>query len=188
MNITPLFPTPIGSIPNFITSKERLQIWDEIKNIPHVSHKAIEGDGYSTHGKDVRFLDRNKKIKDRIQTALDEYNETCGNFPSKITDIWSNIQNSGSKLNQHSHPGVYISGALYINVGEDDKIYFHNPNQYVYFTNKKNFTPYNYETSWISVHNCQLILFPSWLRHGNDNVINKMDERIVISFNSLDRQ
>ena len=93
-----------------------------------------------------------------------------------------------SKLNQHSHPGVNISGALYINVGEDDKIYFHNPNQYVYFTNKKNFTPYNYETSWISVNNCQLILFPSWLRHGNDNVINKMDERIVISFNSLDRQ
>ncbi len=186
MNITPLFPTPIGSIPNFITSKERLQIWDQIKNIPHVSHKAIEGDGYSTHGKFSKFL--NKKIKDRIQTALDEYNEISGNRLSKLDNIWSNVQNAGSKLNQHSHAGSDISGALYINVAEDDKLYFHNPNQYVYFMNKKNFTPYNYETSSISVHNCQLILFPSWLRHGNDNVINKMDERIVVSFNSLNSQ
>ena len=185
MNIKPLFPTPIGSILNFITSKERLQIWDEIKNIPHVSHKAIEGDGYSTHGKDVRFLDRNKKIKDRIQTALDEYNETCGNFPSEIIDIWSNIQNSGSKLNQHSHPGVNISGALYINVGEDDKLYFHNPNPYVYFTPRKDLTSYNIEYQAIGVKNCELVLFPSWLRHGNDNVINKMDGRIVVSFNSV---
>ena len=183
MNIVPIFPTPIAIKLDFITSKERLQLWDRIKKIDHISHKAIEGDGYSTHGKFPKFLDKN--IKNRIQIALDEYNETCGNFPSKIVDIWSNIQNAGSKLNQHSHPTSEVSGALYINVAEDDKLYFHNPNQYVYFTKKKNFTPYNYESYWISVHNCQLVLFPSWLRHGNDNVINKMDGRIVVSFNSV---
>ena len=65
-----------------------------------------------------------KNIKDRIQITLDEYNETTGNLPSKIGDIWSNIQNAGSKLNQHSHPTSEVSGALYINVAEDDKLYF----------------------------------------------------------------
>ena len=185
MNIVPLFPTPIGIKVDFITSKERLHLWDQIKNIPHISHKAIEGDGHSTHGKFSRFLDR--KIKDRIQIALNEYNETCGNYPSKITDIWSNIQNSGSKLKQHSHAGCEVSGALYINVAEDDKICFHNPNQLVYFTSTKKLTPFNYEYHWISVKNCQLVLFPSWLRHGNDNIINKMDGRIVISFNSVNK-
>ena len=56
-------------------------------------------------------------------------------------------------------------------------------------TNKerKKLTPYNYESHWISVKNCQLVLFPSWLRHGNDNVINKMDGRIVVSFNSVNK-
>ena len=60
-------------------------------------------------------------------------------------------------------------------------------NQFVYFTDKKKYTPYNYEYHSIPVENCQLVLFPGWLRHGNDNVINKMDERIVISFNSSSR-
>ena len=183
MNIAPIFPTPIGIKVDFITSKERLQLWDRIKKIDHNPHGAIIGEGYSTHGKFPKFLD--KKIQDRIQSALDEYNETCGNFPSKIVDIWSNIQNSGSKLKQHSHAGCDISGALYINVAEDDKLYFHNPNPLVYFTSTKKLTPYNYESHWISVKNCQLVLFPSWLRHGNDNVINKMDGRIVVSFNSV---
>ena len=186
MNIVPIFPTHIAIKLDFITSKERLQLWDRIKKIDHISHKAIEGDGYSTHGKFPKFL--NKNIKDRIQVALDEYNETSGNFPSKIGDqIWSNIQNAGSKLNQHSHPTSEVSGALYINVAEDDKLYFHNPNQFVYFTDKKKYTLYNYEYHSITVENCQLVLFPGWLRHGNDNVINKMDERIVISFNSSSR-
>ena len=185
MNIVPLFPTAIGSKVDFITSKERLQLWDRIKKIDHHPHESIIGEGYSTHRKSPKFVD--KKIQDRIQSALDEYNETCGNFPSKILDIWSNIQNSGSKLKQHSHAGCDISGALYINVAEDDKLYFHNPNPYVYFTPRKDLTPYNYEYHWIPVKNCQLVLFPSWLRHGNDNVINKMDGRIVVSFNSVNK-
>ena len=185
MNIVPIFPTAIAIKLNFITSKERLQLWDRIKKIEHPSHKAIEGDGYSTHGTFPKFLD--KDIKNRIQVAIDDYNEMCGNLPSKIVDIWSNIQNAGSKLNQHSHPTSEVSGALYINVAEDDKLYFHNPNQFVYFTDKKNYTLYNYEYHSITVENCQLVLFPSWLRHGNDNVINKMDGRIVISFNATSR-
>ena len=32
MNFRPLFPTPIACIPNFITSKERLQLTKSINN------------------------------------------------------------------------------------------------------------------------------------------------------------
>ena len=189
MNIRPLFPTPIACIPNCITSKERLQLIKSIKNINHSSHDAISGDGLSTHStlpvnKCPNILDRG--IKKRIQAALDEYNTECGNRLSILDNIWSNIQNSGSKLLEHSHPESCISGALYINVGEESKLYFHNPNPYVYFTNRREWTPYNYEYKWIPVHNCELILFPSWLRHGggDDDYINQMDERIVVSFNA----
>ena len=49
MNIRPLFPTPVAYFPNFITSKERLEIFKSIKNISHYPHGAIEGPGTSTH-------------------------------------------------------------------------------------------------------------------------------------------
>ena len=182
MNITPIFPTPIAYFFDFISSKERLDIWERIKNTPHYDHDEIQGNGFSTHSHNPHLLD--KKIKDRIQSTLDEYNKTCGNYPSKISDIWSNIQNKGSVLTEHSHPNSMISGALYINVDAESTLHFHNPNQYIYYTLKKEQTPYNFEHQWMPVKNCELVLFPSWLRHGNNKVINKMNERIVISFNS----
>ena len=185
MNTRSLFPTPVSSFPNFITSKERLQIIKSIKNISHHPHDAIGGDGLSSHyedGQSSNFLD--KGIKKRIQTALDEYNTECGYKFSKLSNIWSNIQNSGSALLEHSHPQSLVSGALYINVGEESRLYFHNPNPYVYSTGRRESTPFTYEYSWIPVHNCELILFPSWLRHGKHDYINEMDERIVVSFNS----
>ena len=185
MNIRPLFPTPVAYFPNLITSKERLEIYKSIKNTSHHPHDAIGGDGLSSHcrtGQSSSFLDRG--IKKRIQTALDEYNNECGYKLSKLSNIWSNIQNSGSALLEHSHPQSVVSGALYINVGEESKLYFHNPNPYVYFTGRRENTPYTYEYYSVPVHNCELILFPSWLRHGRNDYINKMDERIVVSFNS----
>ncbi len=183
MNIKPLFPTPIAVTPNFISSKERLQLIKSIKNVDHSSHDCIIGEGLSTHGQPSSFLDRN--IKKRIQTALDEYNNECGYRLSKLSNIWSNIQNSGSRLLEHSHPQSLVSGALYINVGEESRLYFHNPNPYVYFTGRRENTPFTYEYIWIPVYNCELILFPSWLRHGKHDYINEMDERIVVSFNSV---
>ena len=190
MNIRPLFPTPVAYFPNFITSKERLDIFKSIKNISQQSfhsHLAIKGDAVSTHNPDLsaspKFLKEN--IKKRIQTALDEYNNECGYKLSKLSNIWSNIQNSGSRLLEHSHPQSLVSGALYINVGEESRLYFHNPNPYVYFTGRRENTPFTYEYIWIPVYNCELILFPSWLRHGKHDYINEMDERIVVSFNSV---
>ena len=187
MNTRSLFPTPVSSFPDFITSKERLQIIKSIKNISHHPHDALGGDGLSSHYhfKDGQFSSLlDISITNRIQNALDEYNIECGYKLSKLMNIWSNIQNSGSRLLEHSHPQSLVSGALYINVGEESRLYFHNPNPYVYFTNRRENTPFTYEYIWIPVHNCELILFPSWLRHGKHDYINEMDERIVVSFNS----
>ena len=50
MNITPLFPTPIGKVYNFITEKERLRLLESIKKRKHVKHGAIIGDGSMTGG------------------------------------------------------------------------------------------------------------------------------------------
>ena len=185
MNVRPLFPTPVAYFPNFITSKERLEILKSIKNISHHSHSAIKGDGVSTHNPDStspKFLKGN--IKQRVQDAIDEYSKEIGFSSSKVAGIWSNIQNSGSRLVAHSHPNAAVSGALYINVGDTCKITFHNPNPYPCITEVDTYTAYTYETQWFRVHNCELVLFPGWLRHGKYEDVNEMDERIVVSFNS----
>ena len=71
MNITPLFPTPIGQVSDFITEDERIELIKSIKNTKHVEHGAILGNGTSTHN----FLDistllsslNNKNIKYRLE-------------------------------------------------------------------------------------------------------------------------
>ncbi len=183
MNIKLLFPTALASFPNFITSKERLELWKRINNISHLPHPAINGDGSSTYTKSSKILDNN--IKNRIQDALDEYNNNSGNVPSKLSGIWSNIQNFGSRLVPHCHANSLVSGALYINVGDNGRLGFHNPNPYVYYSETDHITPYNMESYQKEVKNCELVLFPGWLQHGSYVDVNEMDERIVVSFNSV---
>ena len=175
-----LFSIPIASFSNFITEEERVELFKTIKGFKHEPHDAIIGDGGSTHLKGINFLD--VKIKKRIQIAIDKYIDECGWAPSQIDEIWTNIQNTGSILGEHSHPNCVVSGSLYINA--KDEIYFHNPNPYIYYTQIKKFTDYSCEWYKIPVENCQLIIFPSWLRHGKNNVANTMDDRVVISFNA----
>ena len=181
MNILPLFPTPIGSIHNFITEKERLKLFKDIKNTVHFPHGSIKGDGYSTHEKPDYCIDKN--IVERIHDVANKYSEQYGNEPLRLEKVWSNIQNSGSILTEHCHPNSIVSGALYINVSDDDKLWFHNPNPYITFMHKHIETPYNFDSYWIPVKNCELVLFPSWLKHGKYDEVIKIDDRIVVSFN-----
>ena len=115
--------------------------------------------------------------------AVDEYVKMYGLQSVSVKMIWSNIQNVGSILIEHRHPGSIVSGALYINVGDECKLYFHNPNPYIYSSQYAERTDYNYEFQWLKVENGQLVLFPSWLKHGKYSEIIKMDGRMVVSFN-----
>ena len=178
--IFPLFATPIFAISNFITEEERKDIYDSIKKVKHLPHTSIKGDGTSSHKAGVDFLDI--KIKERIQSSLDEYSNGYGCPYTNLDLIWSNIQNSGSILREHTHPNSLLSGALYINA--NDNLFFHNPNPYVYFTPKDKATIFNNEYTKFPVKNCQLLIFPSWLRHGKNDLINEMDDRVVVSFNA----
>ena len=84
-------------------------MYKDIKNTTHSSHGAIKGDGVSTH-----FLSGTKidgKIKDRIEEVTKEYTQTYGHRELKLGNIWSNIQNKGSILTEHSHAEIMVSGA-----------------------------------------------------------------------------
>tara|TARA_X000000368_G_C22946690_1_gene674685 strand:- start:134 stop:721 length:588 start_codon:yes stop_codon:yes gene_type:complete len=189
MDIMPLFPTALGKVSNFITEKERLKLTKSIKDTKHDDHGAILGDGASTH--DPLDLSRlpssviNKNIKNRLLEQVNKYAQAYGIRRNlKLDNIWSNIQNAGSALEEHYHPQSIISGALYLNVDDSCSITFHNPNPYIYFTYFVERNPFNYEWYKFSVNNADLILFPSWLKHGHHGHVNTMDNRMVVSFNS----
>ena len=94
MNIVPLFPTPIGKVPDFISEKDRLFLVKKIKSIKHLSHSALRGDASSTHTNSSDFLERS--IKKKIQSAVDEFATVYGTPPLRISQVWSNIQQPGS--------------------------------------------------------------------------------------------
>ena len=175
-----VFPTPIASFSNFITEEERLELFKTIMKFKHVRHNAIIGSGGSTHTKNINFVD--VKLKRRMQGAIDEYVNLYGCTPTNLDMLWSNVQHSGSKLIEHTHPHCDLSGALYINA--KDFLYFHNPNPYVWCSDIAKNTDYNNEWFKIPVSNCLLLIFPSWLKHGKNDVVNTMDNRVVISFNA----
>jgi len=180
-----LFPIPIGSFRDFITTEERLKLLDVIKGMEYSNHSALEGDAGSNHKSQchspIDFVDDN--IKQRIQSVVDNYTEESGHAPSKLHTLWSNIQQPGSVLREHSHPSSVLSGALYINVDDNSVLPVHNPNPYVKFEEPYKPTIYNSYGTDLKVCNGELLLFPAWLRHGNSNV-NQMVDRVVISFNT----
>ena len=181
--IIPLFPTPLFVINDFITEEERVKIYQSIKKVDSLPHTAMSGNATSSHyseGEEVDFLD--EEIKERIQSALNEYSDGYGCNRTKIDLIWSNIQMKGSVLNEHIHVNSLLSGALYINA--NDGLVFHNPNPYVYTTPTNKITDFNTEYSRFAVKNCQLLIFPSWLKHGKNDITTEMDDRIVVSFNA----
>lgn len=182
-----LFPVPLCIVNNFINDSERIYLLDKIKEEAHEEHPAFTNSSFSTHKPGVNFLKTidNGKFYDRITKTLNEFASAYGIGELKITTSWSNIQNPGSKLIDHMHPNSKISGCIYLNVDVDSsKIYFHNPNPYITFEEFIYPTDYNHHYYWWEPVNNQMLLFPSWLKHGSNQTKNHTEGRISIAFNS----
>tara|TARA_Y100001963_G_scaffold6595_1_gene8508 strand:+ start:53 stop:634 length:582 start_codon:yes stop_codon:yes gene_type:complete len=189
MDIIPLFPIALGKVTNFINEKERIQLIKSVKDTKHDKHGAILGDGVSTHDNLLSYEHKtpiiNRGILNRLQEQCNEYARKYGIKDNlELTNVWSNIQNSSSILDEHCHPQSILSGALYLNVDDSCAITFHNPNPYIYFTTFHERNNFSYEWYRYVINNGDLVLFPSWLRHGNGTEVNMMNDRIVISFNT----
>lgn len=187
MEVLDLFPSPVIRFSNVISEEERLSILSGIKDIPSQKYPAIEGDGVSSFQTDSKILDT-FGLRLRVIEKLSEYSRHVGVAPCRITNSWFSVQQPGSKLNQHNHPGSMVSGVIYVNVDEDSsQLFFDNPNEILHYTWWKGvgWTDYNCEYSTIEPKNGDLIMFPSWLKHGSMDQENKTKDRTIISFNSV---
>ena len=179
-----LFPTLILYFPKFIDSKECNKIFKLLKTKLHDVHPTLIK-GKSSHNTNLNILSQTSLD---FTKAIQEYSkESKIKIQNKITNSWFNIQSKGSVLKEHSHPNSVISGALFINVdSKSSKLYFHNPNPLIYYMHTEDSVS-EYTQEWYSFKPeiGDLILFPSWLRHGSNHDKNFSTNRAVISFNTF---
>tara|TARA_B100001094_G_C17862545_1_gene638154 strand:+ start:108 stop:719 length:612 start_codon:yes stop_codon:yes gene_type:complete len=182
-----LFPTLVMKFSSVITESERINIFNTLKERECFSHQTLPNGGVSSHllSHQSNIFDQ-FGISNKIQEHLDVYSKTLSIPNLKIDNSWFNIQPAGSNLEQHSHPCSIASAALYINVDYNSTpLVFENPNTIAVFNNYHNsVSQYNCQAHSFIPENGQLIIFPSWLKHGSFGNKNNTDARMVISFNT----
>ena len=179
-----LFPTLVLYFPQFISSKECNKIFKLLRTKKLDNHPRLIK-GKSTHGSGIDIL---SEISIDVTKPLKEYSDQSKiKIENKIRNSWFNIQDKESVVKDHSHSNSILSGGLFINVGKKaSKLYFHNPNPFVYYTEKKeSLNDYTYEWYSVNPKKGDLIIFPSWLRHGSNGYKNLYSNRTVISFNAV---
>ena len=118
--------------------------------------------------------------------------EFVNNNEQTLANIWININTYKDTNNSHNHPFSDISGAYYVKTPADcGNIVFEHPALDVlnYYSPKpyKEFNEYNSPTWWKPAVENTLYLFPSWLKHRVEPNLNKTEERISISFNTIEK-
>ena len=194
----PLFPTLVQVVEGFLTPDQCADIVSFLRNKKHTmtEHKALAGDAVTSHvsSRAVMELDEIASsirtcshVKDKIQHAVSEYSKEAG-FPNNtLINSWTNFQGRESMLKEHVHGMSYISGAVFLQTDDQSsKLFFHNPNPHVGSIDKKNSEkPYMWDWFFVEPVIGNLVLFPSWLKHGSNHTQNNSEERVVLSFNTL---
>jgi len=188
-NYVDAFPTLIHTVEDVLDKDQCESIRQYILSKQNlILHDLLDG-GISNHDVDLDFLGEISNaieicahLKITINFLLEEYSKYSGITHTVIDRSWANIQPAGSKLIQHTHPGSFITGALYISCQQAAPLILNNPNPFLAFTNIRESTKYTNSNIKINPKLGMLVLFPSWIMHGTD--ISYSSERIVISFNS----
>lgn len=189
-NIFNIFPIFVFHEENFLSVDQCDRILNFLKEEKTTQHDLIHGSGTSSHHErpilENSILYKISKFEPNVVNHIHERIEyltyVSKTFPCQINFSWFNIQNENSYLLPHAHTNSVVSGALYINTDEESSsLDFINPNYASFVSYSVNDQSYIYKHK---VKRGSLIIFPSYLAHGNFNTINKTNNRVVISFNT----
>jgi len=186
-----LFSVKIFVEENFLSPEQCAEFLFYAKNEDRKEHKLIYGEGKSSHAKQPFFnqIPNRNKIISAIQNRIDFYSNSIG-MNSCFFDVntsWCNIQQLNSSLQFHAHTRSQITGVIFIHVDSNSApLQFINPNYGAFYhDNGDIIKPTNTPIVSYRPKNGDLILFPSWLVHGNIN--NQTNNRTVISFNCINQ-
>lgn len=128
-------------------------------------------------------------LREELDTHLQAYFEriynTANNVKLEITQSWLTATPKGGAHHTHSHPNSVASGVLYINLAEHDGINFYrNEDQQWFDLQPKENNYYNAYSYHIETRVGDLVIFPSYIKHGVRQVSEDV-ERISLAFNTF---
>jgi uncharacterized protein (TIGR02466 family) len=183
MNISPLFPRPVGlETVNFISTQDRDHLLSyQTKLRPNYGNRITENT-YVLEDKELTNLKQN------LESALNNFfyevykAKQCKLY---ITQSWLNFAEKEEFHHRHWHPNSFMSGVLYLQTIPDDKIVFTSNLEHlnVFEFDSEEFTLFNSNTWWMPVEDNSLIFFPSNMNH-EVNKNNSSTTRISLAFNS----
>lgn len=187
-----IFPTLIHYFRDVLSPLQLAKIKKFCHQHPGTQHGALYGDttsSFSTTSNLIDSLEINfeelKGLKRGLSEIMSDYAIQYGFTGVKITNSWFNIQKPGSILKHHVHPESKISAALYIEADDaSSKLYLENPNVSLSYIRSGATSEYLYEFVHFAPKSGDLILFPSWIKHGSGFEPNFSENRLVISINA----
>ena len=192
-----LFPTLIQRVKNFLTPQQCKDICDYykdhregFKDISLLTDGISTWDYASTSHKEIteKIPSCNTFTYDMVNVIM-EYAAALGVRMYCTQDIvtsWVSVQNVGSIHKRHKHTGSQIAGVIYLHVDDNSNtITFYNQNEFPSFAPLSRLNKYNLEKQEFKPELGTLYLFPAWLSHGSDDMVNKTPDRTIFSFNTF---
>lgn len=168
-NVYNIFPITFFKEENFLSNKQCEVI------LNHVNAESILCDWIN-----IPNLD----LKERLQKRIDYFAKISKIYPSHIKSSWIILTDSDHTLDMNANGSSCINGMIFIN--KERKPYtldFLNPN-YMIFSFPS--TDRNSISTTNELKSGSLILFPSFLVHGDLNRENKNNtETLILNFNTV---
>lgn len=179
MSIVNLFPTKIfkTSMPNYDCEgfKRRLEPFFHQFDEKTATYAELSGTGkeISTSTNGMLFLHKEKSLSDvfdYINSQVEIYWKELGLVGSPgIHYSWANKYSKGGYAKMHNHSPYFVSGCFYVDKTSDEQgnIYFQDPNEALMSTLPQNDEfKLSQNTISVSTYTGDLVLFPSWFKHG----------------------
>ena len=160
---------------------------DCVRNLP------TENNIFNTISSVTRVLDlpAMKDIKVFVEQCIQHYRDHVidpldDSVELYLTDSWCNYTTKGQQHHTHTHPNSFISGVLYLQTDEHDKVEFFNNRHDMISIPPREWNPYNSESWWIPAVTGDLLMFPSYAHHKVEKVATD-HTRISLAFNTFVR-
>jgi uncharacterized protein (TIGR02466 family) len=129
-----------------------------------------------------------EQAKPALERHANTFADQIGLHDVKLNNAWYNENKFGDHNETHVHPGVTLSGVVYLSTGENTgRLVLHHPCNYInYDWNPRTIKRpdvMNTEKIALTPDNNTLYIFPSWLQHSVEPNKNKNIVRKSISFN-----
>lgn len=187
-----LFPTLVHYFKDVLSPEQLATIHRDCLEADVGTHGAFIGNNKSSFDRKARLIEELESrhanlagLKQGLSTLIKDYADELGFDNVKMSNSWFNVQYPGSVLKHHVHSDSRVSAALCIHSDEhSSKLFLENPNPVLNLIRPDHFKESMFEFIKVAMEPGDLLLFPSWIKHGSGFEANESEGRVMISMNA----